>query len=305
MWLPLINGPWNLAKPLIQVKYRFHPLFSIMMLLSVMTGYFIEMVTLFGIVFIHELGHVAAAKHFGWRIKEVKLLPFGGVAVVEELASVPVKEELIVTMAGPLQNLWMILVAYPLVLLGVLPAEWGMYFIEANLLIALFNLLPVLPLDGGKVLLALLSSMLPYQRAVRMAAMISIGFSILLMLAAILQLVAGGDGLQLNWLMIGLFLLFSNWYDLRGVPYHFMRFLVHREALFRRLLDRGTHAQPIVVSARRRVSDIVRMFMREKYHLVYVLDERGVIRKVVPEQRVLETYFDEEKRGLAVGELFP
>lgn len=301
----MINSPWQTVQRYLGVKYRFHPLFSIMMLLSVVTGYFIEMVTLFGIVFIHELGHVAAARHFGWRIKEVKLLPFGGVAVVEELASVPVKEELIVAMSGPLQNMWMILVAYPLVLLGVLPAEWGVYFIEANLLIALFNLLPVLPLDGGKVLAAVLSSFLPYQRTIRIAAMISLLFSFLMIAAAFMHWLWTGDGLQLNWLMIGLFLLFSNWYDLRGAPYHFMRFLVHRDALFRRLLDRGTHAQPIVVGGRRRVSDIVRMFMREKYHLVYVLDESGIIRKVVPEQRVLETYFDEEKRGRAVGELFP
>lgn len=286
------------------VKYRFHPLFSIVMLFSVITGYFVEIATLFGIVFIHELGHVAAAKHFGWRIKEVKLLPFGGVAEVEELASVPVREEVTVALSGPLQNVWMILLAYPLMETGMVPREWGTYFIEANLLIALFNLLPVLPLDGGKVMLAVISTWLPYQKTIRMAAWTSLTFSIFMVAAAILHIAWKGE-LQLNWLMIGLFLFFSNWYDLRGAPYHFMRFLVHREALFRRLLHRGTLAQPIVVGGRRRVSEIVRMFMREKYHLVYVLDERGLIRKVVPEQRVLETYFDEKRRGTTIEELFP
>lgn len=68
--------------------------------------------------------------------------------------------------------------------------------------------------------------------------------------------------------------------------------------------DKGTLAQPIVVGGRRRVSDIVRMFMREKYHLIYLLDEYGMIRKVIPEQRVLETYFDETKRGSPMEELF-
>lgn len=60
-----------------------------MLLISVLTGYFIETVTLFGIVFIHEMGHVVAAKSFGWRVKEVQLLPFGGVAVVEEPGAYP------------------------------------------------------------------------------------------------------------------------------------------------------------------------------------------------------------------------
>ncbi|WP_348651688.1 M50 family metallopeptidase [Paenibacillus silviterrae] len=286
------------------VKYRFHPLFSIMMLISVLTGYFVEMATLFVIVFIHELGHVAAAKQFGWRVKEVKLLPFGGVAVVDELASVPVREDVIVALSGPLQNVWMTLLAYPLTVYGIIPAEWGLYFMEANILIALFNLIPVMPLDGGKILQALLSSWLPYQRTIRAAAWIGLLFSLGMIVAAFLHLLWGSGGIQLNFLMIGLFLFFSNWYDLRGTPFHFMRFLVHREALFRRLLHKGTLAQPIVVGGRRRVSDIVRMFMREKYHLIYLLDEYGMIRKVIPEQRVLETYFDETKRGSPMEELF-
>jgi len=137
------------------VKYRIHPLFSIVLLLSVLTGYFIEIVTLFGIVLIHELGHVAAAKGFGWRVTEVQLLPFGGVAVVEEMGSVSVWQDIAVALAGPLQNFWMMPVGWVLTAIGVLPVEWGHYFIQANLLIALFNLLPVLPLDGGKVMRAL------------------------------------------------------------------------------------------------------------------------------------------------------
>ena len=74
---------------------------------SIVTGYFVELITLFAIVFVHELGHVAAARGFGWNVLEVKLLPFGGVAEVEEAGSLPSKEEAIVAIAGPLQNLWM------------------------------------------------------------------------------------------------------------------------------------------------------------------------------------------------------
>ncbi|GAB7054940.1 MULTISPECIES: M50 family metallopeptidase [Paenibacillus] len=286
------------------VKYRFHPLFSIMLLISVLTGYFIETVTLFGIVFIHEMGHVVAAKSFGWRVKEVQLLPFGGVAVVEEPGGVPAVQDLVVALAGPLQNLWMMLVAVVLTAYGLLPAEWGAYFVKANLLIALFNLLPVLPLDGGKVMQTLVGLWLPYQKTLQVAAVASLLLSVLLIAASAFHLSTEQGGIQLNWLMIGLFLCFSNWYELRGLPYRFMRFLVHRESRLKKAWVQGAPAGPIVVHGRRKVADVVRLFMRDRYHLIYVLDDHGYISHVLPERTLLDSYFDETKRGRAVSELF-
>jgi stage IV sporulation protein FB len=285
------------------VTYRFHPLFSIILLLSVLTGYFVEIATLFGIVLIHELGHVAAAKSFGWRVKEVQLLPFGGVAVVEELAGVPIGQELAVALCGPLQNLWMLPVGWVLTVFGVFPVEWGHYFIHANLLIALFNLLPILPLDGGKVMQALISLWLPYQKTIQITTITSLLLSGVFIVTSALHVFSDKGGLQLNWLMIGLFLCYSNWYEFRGIPYHFMRFLLNRESALKRIWSQGALARPIVVHGRRKVADIVRLFMRDRYHLVYVLDEHGAIRHVVPERTLLKLYFNETKRGRPVSEL--
>ncbi|MCS7458719.1 M50 family metallopeptidase [Paenibacillus doosanensis] len=284
------------------VRLRFHPLFSIVILLSVLAGYFIETATLFVIVLVHEWGHVVAAKNFGWRVKEVQLLPFGGVAVVEEMASVPVWQEIIVTVSGPLQNGMMIVAAFALQSAGFISGEWGAYFIQANVFVALFNLLPILPLDGGKLMQSLLSLWLPYQRVIALSCVVSLVFSGLMIAASVLHMLYGG--LQMNLLMIGLFLFYSNWYAYKGLSYHFMRFLIHRENSLNRLMNSGTLARPIVVHGKRKVTDIVRLFMREKYHLVYVMDERGTIRVVLPEQPLLQTYFNESKRGSAISELF-
>jgi len=284
------------------ISFRFHPLFSIVILLSVLAGYFVETATLFGIVFVHELGHLLAAKNFGWRVKEVQLLPFGGVVVVDEMATVPVWQEMIVTMSGPLQNGIMIVAALGLQTAGWIPAQWGEYFIQANMLIAIFNLLPILPLDGGKLMQSALSFWLPYQRVIAISCAVSLLLSAVLVAASIFHMLYGG--IQLNVLMIGLFLLYSNWYAYKGLSYHFMRFLINREVALHRLMNKGTLAQPIVVNGKRKVTDIVRLFMREKYHLVYVMDERGTIRFVLPEQPLLQTYFNESKRGSAISELF-
>jgi stage IV sporulation protein FB len=297
MWLVLIK--WNRW---FGITFRFHPLFSIVILLSAAGGYFVETATLFGIVLVHEIGHVTAAKGFGWRVKEVFLLPFGGEAVVEELGNVPVWQEVVVTLAGPLQNLWMIVIAYSLQWLGLIPEQWSAYFIQANLLIALFNLLPVLPLDGGKLLQSVMSLWLPYHRVIMYSCTFSLLLSVSGTLLSLVHSVRGG--IQMNLLIIGLFLIYSNWYSYKSISYHFMRFLLQRETALIRLMNRGTAAQPIIINGQRTVTDIVRLFMREKYHLIYVIDERGDLSMIISEQPLLHSYFSDTRRECAISELF-
>jgi stage IV sporulation protein FB len=297
MWSLLIS--WNRW---FGITLRVHPLFSIVMLLSIAGGYFIEMATLFGIVLVHEMGHVIAAKGLGWRVKEVLLLPFGGEVVVEELGSVPIWQEIVVMLSGPLQNVWMILIATLLQWMGLISEQWSMYFIQANMFIAIFNLLPITPLDGGKLLHAILSFWLPYHRVITVSCLLSLFLSLLITAFSLLHVLRGG--ILMNLLIIGLFLLYSNWYAYKGMSYHFMRFLLHRENALIRLMGRGALAQPIVVNGRHRVTDIVRLFMREKYHVVYVVGERGGISMVLAEQPLLHSYFNESKRGCAISELF-
>lgn len=120
------------------------------MLASVITGHFLELLTLFAIVFIHEWGHVAAAKWFGVHVLSVQLLPFGGVAVMEDTAYLNAGREMMIALAGPLQNGLLIGCAWLLHAAGLWDGPYYDYFVQGNVLIALFNLLPVLPLDGGR-----------------------------------------------------------------------------------------------------------------------------------------------------------
>ncbi|MCC2686628.1 MAG: peptidase family [Paenibacillaceae bacterium] len=83
-----------------------------------------------------------------------------------------------------------------------------------------------------------------------------------------------------------------------------MRFLIDRGSRSPEKLRSGTLAQPIVVAGGRKISEILRMFMKEKYHLIYVMDDDGAIRAVFPEQRMIQAYFHEMKPGSAVSELF-
>lgn len=299
--LPALS-PIALAERLLGAPIRLHPLFVLMLVLSVVTGYFLETITLFVIVFIHELGHAAAARGFGWRIRHIRLLPFGGVMEVDEHGNVPAREELVVSLAGPLQHVWMIVFAWLMKHFGVYDPAWWNYFIEANLTIGFFNLLPIMPLDGGRVLQCLIGYGMPYRRAISICSYAGLVLSAMLVVLSALRIAAGD--MQLNLLLVGLFLLSSNWMLLKNRPYRFLRFLMSRDAAAARFIGSGTLAQPIVVSRQRRLSDIVKLLMRDKYHLIYVLGEGGTIQAVMPEQRVVERYLRERPPGSAVSELF-
>ncbi|MFC4099987.1 site-2 protease family protein [Paenibacillus xanthanilyticus] len=282
-----------------------HPLFVLIMLASVATGYFTELLTLFALVFVHELGHVAVAKGFGWTVREVKLLPFGGVAEVEDGSGVPAKEEAIVAIAGPLQNVWMAAAAWGLGQTGLWSEEWSQYVISANAIIALFNLLPILPLDGGKLMNALLSRTTTYHRTLRIGARVSLVLSAGMVVFAVLPWLHGGQtGIQPNLLVVGLFLLLTNWTYNRHIPFLFLRFLTSRGLSASRHLTKGAWALPIIVSKAHTIASALRLFKRDSYHLIVVMEETGQILAVLPEQQLVNGYLEDGKPDRAVLELF-
>jgi Zn-dependent protease len=146
---------------------------------------------LFGCVVLHELGHALMARRFGVPTADITLLPIGGVARLQRIPEHP-PQELLVALAGPAVN-----VAIVVLLLGLgvgfarnildaeqlLKARFWPKMLVWNAFMVLFNLLPAFPMDGGRVLRALLAMRLEYARATRTAASIgqfmAIGFGLL------------------------------------------------------------------------------------------------------------------------------
>jgi stage IV sporulation protein FB len=133
---------------------------------------------LFACVLLHEFGHILMAGRFGVRTPDVILLPIGGVARLERIPDEP-KQELLIALAGPAVTLAIVLVLYALLALGGdAPRLGGLDpdgpFIETlmrvNLYLLVFNLFPAFPMDGGRVLRALLASRMGLVRGTRIAA---------------------------------------------------------------------------------------------------------------------------------------
>ena len=115
-------------------------------------------------VLLHELGHSLAARRYGIGTRSITLLPFGGIAA---LAGLPrgARQELVVALAGPAVNVVIALLLWPVYVL----TGWGGMLLAVNVMLVLFNMLPAFPMDGGRVLRALLSTRMDVVRATRIA----------------------------------------------------------------------------------------------------------------------------------------
>jgi Zn-dependent protease len=131
-------------------------------------------------VVLHELGHSFTAMHFGIRVRRILLLPIGGMAEFEEIPRRP-REELLITIAGPAVNfaiaalLWLVfgLPDIDQTLDGLVTVNitgFAQLLLVWNLVMGCFNLLPVFPMDGGRIFRALLARRMNYVRATFIAA---------------------------------------------------------------------------------------------------------------------------------------
>ncbi len=149
----------------------------------------IFIVLLFVCVLLHEFGHVLAARRFGIRTPDITLLPIGGMASMEHMPEKP-SQEVIVALAGPAVN---VVIAFLLVV--VLGAHLNVAALDlanssgssmlarlavANVALVAFNLIPAFPMDGGRVLRALLAMHMGYVRATRTAAVVGQVFAVIL-----------------------------------------------------------------------------------------------------------------------------
>lgn len=275
-------------------KIQIHPLLWLVIALAVATAHFFELMMVLLIIFVHEMGHGAAASFFSWRIKKIAMLPFGGVAEMDEHGNRPLKEELYVVLAGPLQHVWMMGLAYLLYLAGIFPEKWHSLFIEYNLMVLVFNMLPIWPLDGGKLVFILFSLRSSFQEAhartifLSLAALAIFSLSITIFAPWTLNV----------WVIIG-FLGFSLYYEWKQRRFIFMRFLMERhygkQSDFREL-------KPINVAENDMVGNVLEKFQRGCKHPIIVKQKNGE-ELVMDENELLHAFFTEKLMTAKIGDL--
>ncbi|WP_025027403.1 M50 family metallopeptidase [Caldalkalibacillus mannanilyticus] len=278
------------------IKLSIHPSFFLVFFLALLHGFIYDVMLLFIIVIIHELGHACTAKAYGWRVRKIQLLPFGGVAEVDEHGNRSTKEEMLVIVAGPLMNLIMIFFGLICLFSGLWQESFAMQFIEYNMIIFLFNLLPILPLDGGKLVQIMLCTLFPFRKAIRHSLLVS-GVCFFMYLVIIILFYP----LYFYLWIVAIFLFISHILELKQSHFQFMRFILER---YSKNQNHDLEVVSIVAYPTEALHDLIVRMYRNKYHYFCIVDEKGNISYVISEQELLDQYFAENKAYCTVSNAF-
>ncbi|MFS0672937.1 site-2 protease family protein [Ornithinibacillus sp. 179-J 7C1 HS] len=269
-----------------------HPILLFFIIISFITGTFVELFIILSIVLFHELGHYIAAAYFNWRIRQVMLWIFGGVMDTDEQGSRPVKEEFIVTIAGPFQHVMIYLLVLIASYFSLLQPSLIDTILFYNTTLLVFNLLPIWPLDGGKLLFFLLSQRYSFQRAYHNIIILSI---ILCLLIIIVQLLV--FSFTLSSILIMVFLLFENRSEWKKRHYVFIRFLLNRY--------KGNNwiksVSPITVPYQYTLMEVFSLFKRDVKHSIFIQMPDNK-RLAIDENECLRSYFFDRNYDKTVGE---
>ena len=202
------------------MKVRFSLWWILFFLLSLYTHQIRTYLVIFLMLFIHEMGHILCAYHFGYGVSSVMIYPFGCGAVIENIDHGSIIEEMIIVACGLGMHL-----LYPFIFLFALSLDlispvFYEYLIQVNKAILLFNILPIFPLDGGRLLDCFFQRFFHYSKA-RLCTMV-MSF-IVLALVAYMRLMSGYTGL-----MVIVFLTFSLIIFIKEAHYDHLSFFWYR-----------------------------------------------------------------------------
>lgn len=248
------------------------------------TGTFIYLLVILIIVLWHELGHYVMAKYFNWHIHSIVLWIFGGVMKTDEHGTGRLYEDILVTLAGPLQHLFIFLTLIVLEGFQIIPSTLIQMAHHYNLVILLFNLLPIYPLDGGKLMFYLLSLYIPFRKAYHITIIFSMVLPLLIIISQLILY-----PFTLSAILIMIFILFENRVEWLNRKYVFRRFLLGR------LVTVRNKRKPEIFTVHQNdlIINLLSQFKRERTYVIYINKTNSIIK--LTERECLKAFFYEKR----------
>ena len=156
------------------MKIEFHETYLIIAISFILTGYFSNLIVFTSILIFHEMGHYLIAKITGLKPIKIIIYPFGGLTIIDNLINTPIKKELLIATSGIIFQSLYYLIIIILYKNNLLRNYLFSLFTNYHYSILFFNLLPIYPLDGSKILTLLLSKFIPYKLVNKLNIIISI-----------------------------------------------------------------------------------------------------------------------------------
>ncbi len=180
---------WRIAK-LGVTEIRVHPSLLVFVLYAGLTGYGGFIAAAVASIALHEAAHAAAAALMGNAPSGIEITPLGAVMYLDDERVLPPAQRLVMLLSGPGLSLLMCWLSLQLTSRGILPAAYGQIAFACNLSILMINLLPALPLDGGRILMLALERILPFSRVQ----------TVMRLAGSVIGLLLIGMNLYISWL---------------------------------------------------------------------------------------------------------
>ncbi|MBF8984308.1 M50 family metallopeptidase [Lutibacter sp. B2] len=266
------------------MEIKINILLCIVFFICFILGYFNNILISFVVVILHEMMHTIVAKTLGYSIDNIEVFPFGGVARIKECISMNPTHEIMIALAGPIFNLVMAIISYNIFDLLSINNEMCIFFIYSNLGIGVFNLLPIIPLDGGRIIRAYFSYIIGLKKATKVVVIISkIMIAVLFLWGCYL---IQYDKMNIFTLMLAVFLYIAADREYKMAPFIFMKEFTRKKQLL--LCDEVLNAKNLVAIKNTSAKEVVNQFIPRKYHIVTVMDHNCNIIGLLTENDVLE-----------------
>ncbi|MCL1851597.1 MAG: M50 family metallopeptidase [Peptococcaceae bacterium] len=280
---------------------RIHPTFWVLLPLGLLGGRLMEILAVFGLVLMHETAHVLAARSFGAVTQSVELYPYGGSAIMEGDFEGKRWEESVIALAGPAFNFFCFLVLQVLRWQGWVSGDWALEWAKVNLWLAGFNCLPILPLDGGRVVRAQLAGVFGFVRVTRALAWLGrwtgVAF-VILGLSLLVYPLAFPEPIML--IVLGIFLWIGCGDELKKARLIFLKTLCRKKEL---LLRRGLmRSICLTVNRKTPLGLVVDELAADRYSLISVTGARDHLEHTLSETEVIAALIEKGPDGL-IGEI--
>lgn len=200
--------------------FKIHILTYILLLVSLFSGTFKNLIIIYLIVLFHELGHILICLKYGFRIKEILILPFGGITKIDKCVNTNTSKEFFIASAGVINQLILFILITILFNINILSFKTYSLIKYYNFIIMGFNLIPIIPLDGYIILKSLLEKIMPFKLSFYISIVITIlGTSIFIYLNYLYKLN--------NYLIIS-FIIYKIIIEIKDFKYIYHKFLLER-----------------------------------------------------------------------------
>lgn len=222
--------------------------FLFFLIIVILTGNFNQFISYFLLLIIHEMGHAITGIVEGYKLNKITLYPYGGITILDLPMNIPLKKELLILIMGPIMQI----VGYFLL------KNFFNYIKVYHYALLFFNLLPIYPLDGGKIVNIICGYFFNYLKCFYITFFISISFIIVLLFYNVINF-------NLNIMLMLLIMLIKLIKTFKNRYYYYNRFLLER------------YLNNYSFNRIKRINDIMH-FYRDRKHLINFKEECEVLK---------------------------